>query len=228
MFQLSLQFSNSKDTLKDSLEKMTGKSVSLALTDNSTNVLSIRTKGNLVSVRMHWMFFNADDEVIREMASFIKTRKCRTPLMRKFISENQTCLKKREQNSRQLSIHTKGRFHNLRDIFDDLNNEYFGRRITASIGWGKGNARRAVRNRTLGSYCGHSDTIRINPVLDRRNVPRYFIRYVVYHEMLHSAVKEERKNGRRSVHTSEFRKLERLFKDYGKAVSWEKRLMQKD
>jgi hypothetical protein len=227
MFQLSLQFSNSKDTLKDSLEKMTGKSVSLTLTDNSTNVLSIRTKGNLVSVRMHWMFLNADDEVIREMASFIKTRKCRTPLIRKFISENQTCLKKREQNSRQLSIHTKGRFHNLRDIFDDLNNEYFGRRITASIGWGKGNARRAVRNRTLGSYCGHSDTIRINPVLDRRNVPRYFIRYVVYHEMLHSAVKEERKNGRRSVHTSVFRKLERLFKDYGKAVSWEKKLMQK-
>lgn len=228
MFQLSLQFSNSKDTLKDSLEKMTGKSVSLTLTDNSTNVLSIRTKGNLVSVRMHWMFLNADDEVIIEMASFIKTRKCRTPLIRKFISENQTCLKKREQNSRQLSIHTKGRFHNLREIFDDLNDEYFGGRITASINWGKGNARRAVRNRTLGSYCGHSDTIRINPVLDRRNVPRYFIRYVVYHEMLHSAVKEERENGRRSVHTSEFRKLERLFKDYGKAVSWEKRLMQKD
>ena len=228
MLQFSLQFSNSKDTLEDCLEKMTGKSVSLTITDNSTSLLSIRTKGNLVSVRMHWMFLNADDEVIREMASFIKTRKCRTPLIRKFISENQTCLKKREQNSRQLSIHTKGRLHNLREIFDDLNNEYFGRRITASIGWGKGNARRAVRNRTLGSYCGHSDTIRINPVLDRRNVPRYFIRYVVYHEMLHSAVKEERKNGRRSVHTSEFRKLERLFKDYGKAVSWEKRLMQKD
>jgi predicted metal-dependent hydrolase len=228
MFQLSLQFSNSKDTLKDSLEKMTGKSVSLTLTDNSTNVLSIRTKGNLVSVRIHWMFLNADDEVIREMASFIKTRKCRTPLIRKFISENQTCLKKREQNSRQLSIHTKGRFHNLREIFDNLNNEYFGGRITAPIGWGKGNARRAVRNRTLGSYCGHSDTIRINPVLDRRNVPRYFIRYVVYHEMLHSDVEEERKNGRRSVHTSKFRKLERLFKDYEKAVLWEKRLMQKD
>lgn len=228
MFQLSLQFSNNKDTLKDSLEKMTGKSVSLTLTDNATNVLSIRTKGNLVSVRIHWMFLNADDEVIREMASFIKTRKVRTPFIRKFISENQTCLKKKEQNARQLSIHTKGRFHNLREIFDDINNEYFGGRITASIGWGKGNARRAVRNRTLGSYCGHTDTIRINPVLDRRNVPRYFIRYVVYHEMLHSAVEEERKNGRRSVHTSEFRKLERLFKDYGKAVSWEKRLMQKD
>jgi predicted SprT family Zn-dependent metalloprotease len=227
MLQFSLQFSNSKDTLEDCLEKMTGKSVSLTITDNSTSLLSIRTKGNLVSVRMHWMFLNADDEVIREIASFIKTRKCRTPLVRKFISENQTCLKKREQNSRRPGIHTKGRFHNLREIFDDLNNKYFGGTIIASISWGKGNARRAVRNRTLGSYCGHTDIIRINPVLGRRNVPRYFIRYVVYHEMLHSTVEEEMKNSRRSVHTSEFRKLERLFKDYGKAVSWEKRLMQK-
>jgi predicted metal-dependent hydrolase len=214
---------NSKDTLKDYLENMTRKSVSLTLTDNSTSLLSIRTKGNLVSVRMHWMFLNADDEVIREMASFIKTRKVRTPLIRQFISENQTCLKKREQNSRQLSIRTQGRFHNLREIFDDLNNEYFEGKITAAISWGKENARRAVRNRMLGSYCGRSNAIRINPVLDRRNVPSYFIRYVVYHEMLHSDVEEERKNGRRSVHTSKFRKLERLFKDYEKAVSWEKK-----
>jgi len=223
MFQLSFHFLNSKDTLEDYLEKMSGKSVSLTITDNSTSLLSIRTKSNLVSVRMHWMFLNADDEVIREMASFIKTRKGRTPLIRKFIRENQISIKKREQNSRQLSIRTQGRFHNLREIFDDLNNEYFGGRITASISWGKENARRAVRNRTLGSYCGHTDTIRINPVLDRKNVPCYFIRYVVYHEMLHSDVEEERKNGRRSVHSSKFRKLERLFKDYGKAVLWEKR-----
>jgi predicted metal-dependent hydrolase len=218
---------NSKDTLKDYLENMTGKSVSLTLTDNSTSLLSIRTKGNSVSVRMHWMFLNANDEVIREIASFIKTRKVRTPLIRKFISENQTSIKKKKQNSRQLSIYTQGRFHNLREIFDNLNNEYYGGRITAAISWGKENARRAVRNRTLGSYCRHTNTIRINPVLDRKNVPRYFIRYVVYHEMLHSDVEEERKNGRRSVHTSKFRKLERLFKYYEKAVSWEKRFMQK-
>lgn len=227
MFQLSLQFSNSKDTLEDYLEKMTGKSVSLTLTDNSTSLLSIRTKGNSVSVRMHWMFLNANDEVIREIANFMKTRKGRTSLIRKFISENQTSIKKRKQNSRQLSIYTQGRFHNLREIFDNLNNEYYGGRITASISWGKENARRAVRNRTLGSYCRHTNTIRINPVLDRKNVPRYFIRYVVYHEMLHSDVEEERKNGRRSVHTSKFLKLERLFKYYEKAVSWEKRFMQK-
>lgn len=223
MFQLSLQFLNSKDTLRDYLEKMTGKSISLTITDNSNSMLSIRTKSNAVAVRIHWMFLNAGNEIIREIANFIKTRKGRTPLIRKFISENRICLKRREQRSRQLSIHTQGRYYDLREIFDSLNKEYFGGRITALISWGKQNSRRAVRKRTLGSYCGHANNIRINPVLDRKNVPLYFIQYIIYHEMLHSAVKEEKKNGRRSMHTSEFRKRERLFRDYNKAISWEKR-----
>lgn len=222
MFQLSLQFSNSKDTLKEYLEKITRKSVSLTLTDNYTSMLSIRTKNNSVSVRMHWIFLNADKEIIREIANFIKTRKSWTPLIRKFISENRNCLKNRERNSRQPKIRTQGRFYNLREIFDSLNNNYFEGGITTSISWGKWNSRKAVKKRTLGSYCVSTNTIRINPVLDRKNVPHYFIEYVIYHEMLHSAVTWEKKNGRKSVHTSEFRKRERLFKEYDKAISWEK------
>jgi predicted SprT family Zn-dependent metalloprotease len=222
MFQLSFQFSNSKDTLREYLERITRKSVSLILTDNSTSMLSIRTKSNSISVRMHWMFLNADKEIIREIANFIKTRKGRTPLIRKFISENRNCLKNRERDSRQPRIRTQGRFYDLKEIFDSLNNNYFGGGITASISWGKRNSRKEVRKRTLGSYCGHSNTIRINPVLDRKNVPHYFIEYVIYHEMLHSAVTWEKKNSRKSVHTSEFRKRERLFKKYDKAIAWEK------
>jgi len=89
MFQLSLHFSNSKEALRQYLEKVTGKSVSLTLTDNSTSMFSLRTKNNSVWVRMHWMFLNASDEVIREITDFIKTRKGRTPLTKNFIGENQ-------------------------------------------------------------------------------------------------------------------------------------------
>ncbi len=41
--------------------------------------------------------------------------------------------------------------------------------------------------------------------------------------MLHSNMCVEKKNGRRLLHTTEFKKRERLLKDYGKALSWEKR-----
>jgi hypothetical protein len=224
---MSLQFSGNKDTLKDYLEKMTGKCISLFVTDNSNSLLSIRKKGNSAFVRIHWMFLNAGDEVIMEMVDSIKTRKGRTPLIRKFINDNQTCLRRREQNARPAKARTQGRFHNLCKTFASLNNEYFGGRITATISWGKGKARRIVKKRTLGSYCEQTESIRIHPVLDRENVPHYFIRYVVYHEMLHSILRGEKNNGRRSIHSPEFRKRERLYKEYAKAVLWEKRWVYK-
>jgi len=222
MFQFNLHFSYTRDSLKDYLEKSTGKPISLILTDNATSLISIRRKNNLVSVRMHWMFLNAGDEIIREIACLIKTRRGQTPHIRKFIRENQICVKEREPKSRQIKICTNGRFHNLREIFNTLTSEYFEGKITALITWRRGN-KYAVKKRTLGSYSKHTNTILINSVLDRRNVPNCFIRYVVYHEMLHSVMEEKIENGRRSVHTPEFRKRERLFIEYEKAVSWEKR-----
>jgi len=221
--QLALQFSNNRETLKNYFEKMTGKHISLIVTDNSCSLLSIKKRSDKISVRMHWMFLNAGNEIIREIIDFIKNRNGRTPLIRKFISDNQVCLKKAERKFRQVRIFTQGRFHDLKEIFHGLNNEYFGGIVTASVSWGKGKARKIVRKRTLGSYCRQTNAIRINPILDRKNVPQYFIRYVVYHEMLHSIVPEEKKNGRRSVHSPDFRKRERLFKDYAKAVSWERK-----
>jgi predicted metal-dependent hydrolase len=220
---MRLFFSHSKDTLRDSLAKMTGEAVSLTLTDNSTSMLSIRKKDDSVTVRMHRMFLTAGEEVIREIAGFIKKRKGQTPLIRQFIRANRASLKKRERKGRPPSLCEQGRIYHLREIFDTLNNEYFEGGISAAIGWGKRNSRRAVRKRTLGSYCSTANTIRINPVLDRRTIPHYFIRFVVYHEMLHSAVKEERRNGRRAMHTPEFRRREKLYKDYDKAIAWERR-----
>jgi hypothetical protein len=222
MYQLSIQFSNSKDTLRHYFETATGKPVSVILTDNSTSVLSVKTKSGSISVRMHWMFLNAGEEILREMAAFIKTRRGRTPLIGKFISENRACLRQKAHDNRHIRVCTRGSFFDLKEIFDNINNEYFGGSVTSSIGWGKKASRRAVRKRTLGSYCRHTDSIRISPVLDRKYVPLYFIRFVVYHEMLHSSLAEEKKEGRRWVHNSEFRKHERLFMEYDKAVSWEK------
>jgi predicted metal-dependent hydrolase len=220
---MRLLVSHSEDTVRDFLAKMTGQDISLTLTDNSTSMLSIRKKGGSVAVRMHRMFLTAGEEVIREIAGFIKKRKGQTPLIRQFIRDNRALLKKRERKGRPPSLCEQGRIYHLRKIFDALNNEYFEGGVSAAIGWGKRNSRRAVRKRTLGTYCGTINTIRINPVLDRRNIPHYFIRFVVYHEMLHSAVKEERKNGRRAMHTPEFRRREKLYKDYEKATVWERR-----
>lgn len=221
MFQLNLQFSNNKDTLKDYFEKAAGKAISLTLTDNYTSMLSVKTKGNSVFVRLHRMFLHAENYIIREIAEFIKFRKRRTPLISKFIRENKHYLK--NKSSRPPVIRTQGKYYNLKELFNSLNDEYFKGRITASISWGKKNPRWAVRKRTLGSYSSRTNTIRINPILDKKNVPQYFLNFIVYHEMLHSDMSVGKKNGRRLVHSPEFKRRERLFEHYEKAISWEKR-----
>ena len=222
--QLELPLLLNRDTLEDYLEKETGRSISLTITENSTSLLSVRAKGNSFSVRLHRLFLHAGHEVIREIAGFIKFRKRKTPLISEFIRQNKNYFKdKVTRSSRPAVIHSQGRYYNVKELFDSINEEYFGGRVTSSITWGKKSPRWAVRKRTLGSYSIHTNTIRINPVLDRKNVPQYFIRFVIYHEMLHSEIPVEKKRGRRFVHTPEFRKCEKKFKDYKKAILWEER-----
>jgi hypothetical protein len=53
-------------------------------------------------------------------------------------------------------------------------------------------------------------------------VPPWFLRYVLYHEMLHSVVPDKPlPGGRRRVHTEEFNRRERQFPSYLRARRWE-------
>jgi len=121
-----------------------------------------------------------------------------------------------------MSPRTEGRYHDLREIYESVNGRYFEKSVSAVITWGTGCSRRAVRRRTLGSFSSNTNTIRINPVLDKKNVPRYFVEFVVYHEMLHAHMGCGVSKGRRTVHTKEFRERERFFAQYREALSWEK------
>lgn len=220
--QLSLPFSRGEKMLEDYLRKMTGKDLDLILTGNGTTMISVHTRMAKVSVRLQRMFLEAPDEIIAEIAQFIKKGKGKTPLVRSFIRENGCRIERRPP---RLKLTTAGRYHDLLAHYVSVNREYFGERIDAEITWGTRTHGSGVRRRTLGSYSPASNVIRINPVIDKRNVPSSFVKFIVYHEMLHADLGVERKNGRRAVHTREFRRREKLFLDYEKIVAWEKRWM---
>ena len=80
-----------------------------------------------------------------------------------------------------------------------------------------------VRRRILGSYNSRTNIIRVNPVLDRKNVPHYYLEFIVYHEMLHADMGVLKKNGRRDVHSREFRRREKMFPHFEKSLLWEKK-----
>jgi hypothetical protein len=74
----------------------------------------------------------------------------------------------------------------------------------------------------MGSYSADSKVIRIHPALDQPVVPRYFVEWIVFHEMLHHVYRTRRgEDGRRCVHPPEFIEHERRFHDYKRAQAWE-------
>ncbi len=217
--QLSLPFGLSEETLRLHIQRTVGKKVSIALTDNSTSMISARSKEGVLHVRLHRMFLNADEGLLDELAHFVYGRKSRTPLIRAFIERHRGMLRKQRPRVRRLN--QQGKYHDLASISESVNREYFGGSIDAPCTWGA-RRRGAVSRRTLGSYSSHTNTIRVNPVLDKKKVPGYFIEFIVYHEMLHADIGVENGAGRRSVHSREFRRREKMFRGYAEAMAWEK------
>ena len=80
-------------------------------------------------------------------------------------------------------------------------------------------ARRAIK---LGTYSATERLIRIHPVLDKPWVPRYFVCFVIYHEMLHHVMPTTVVGGRRVLHPPLFQARERFFRDFERAMAWER------
>jgi hypothetical protein len=124
---------------------------------------------------------------------------------------------------RQLNLRQDGRYFDLREIFDRLNERYFRGRLRGyQVMWGRRRKHRPKEYFIFGTIQEQDRVIRIHPLLDQPWVPRWFLDYILYHEMLHSVVPEETDaGGRRRVHTEEFYRRERLFPRYRRAREWE-------
>jgi hypothetical protein len=218
--QLLLPFIPTEDEFRQSLQRLVGQQLAITLTDNSTSMLSARNAKGCLSLRIHRTFLNADKNVINAVADFIKGGKSGSSVIRSFIRHRQTQLN--IPPVRAVCPRTKGEHHCLETIFTSVNARYFQGSVTASVTWGRKTSGKRVRRLTLGSFCRQSNTIRINPMFDRKAVPVYFLEFIMYHEMLHAALGAETKNGRRSVHSMEFRTKEKQFSEYEKARAWEK------
>ena len=124
---------------------------------------------------------------------------------------------------RQLNLSHEGKHFDLQPIFDQLNRRYFSGRLRGyDVTWGRRRKQRPKDYFVFGTIQEEDRVIRINPLLDQSFVPTWFLRSILYHEMLHSVVPDEvLNNGRRRVHTEEFNRRERRFRGYSRARRWE-------
>jgi hypothetical protein len=200
--------------------------VNLSITDNRQSIISHSIEGGVLRVRIHHMFLDAPPSVLDALVGYVTDGdRDASVLVGHYIEANAGRLARR---SREVPLVTKGKHHDLFGIFQDVNDRYFNGTINALITWGstkrtrggrRANPRRAIK---LGSYTAVDRLIRVHPSLDRTWVPRYFVAFIVYHEMLHHVMPATRGNGRRNLHPPEFLSREREFRYFERASAWEK------
>ncbi len=196
----------------------------LSITDNRRTMISLRKQPGFMELRLHHMFLTADAETIRALCRYVgHGDRQASALLGQYIEQHRGGIRKRVRRLPQLS--TAGVHHDLLQIFSAVSTQHFQGRDDLRITWGRAaetkrwRARRSIK---LGSYCSRDKLIRIHPALDAATVPRFFVEYIVYHEMLHHVLPPSIRAGRRQLHGRDFKRLERQFPEYAAALAWER------
>lgn len=207
-----------------------GSPVEIEVTNNTYTMISFSKKAGAYRVRLHHMFLLASDDIVRTLGGYIRgdDRKA-SVLLDRYIHENRRLIRKMTPVARQkrLTLTTAGRTHDLAALLEDVREsfpQYFGTEVgRVAIAWAPAPVvklpRRSIK---LGSYSADTQIIRIHPALDQREVPIYFVKWIIFHELLHHRFRADlrARNGR--VHTPEFNALERRFPRFFEALVWER------
>jgi hypothetical protein len=122
----------------------------------------------------------------------------------------------RQRRARRMEHRPAGAHHDLDSLFERLNARYFGGELEKPrLSW----SRRVWRS-LLGCFDPALQQIVINRQLDRERVPEFVVGYVMYHEMLHVKHPMRFARCRRESHGPVFRKEEKKFADYIRAMKF--------
>ncbi|MBX7246027.1 MAG: SprT-like domain-containing protein [Candidatus Sumerlaeaceae bacterium] len=211
------------------IEILLGQKVDLRVNNNSSSVLQVRhPRGKSSILSVHHMFLRGGNEITRALAQYLRRP---TPTanrtLRQYINAHTHELTPRAASPQKLRLRARGRTHDLHTLAEAINQQFFGGRVQIKVTWGRGTVRKGHRRHMIfGSYSHSTHLIRIHPALDDPSVPEWFVKFVLYHEMLHAVIDPEHDaDGRRYVHTREFRNREREHPDYARAKVWEKAFM---
>lgn len=207
------------------LERELG-TVDLILTDNRRRMVRAKKRRERYELRLHHMFIGCDVETVDALIVLAQGKgdsDVSRAVVRDYIQANRDAIRF-EIDSDELIA--QGEHFDLAALLEEVSRELGAQELEGiRITWGRyGRGRRSIR---LGSYDFDQRLVRIHPVLDQSWVPKYFVEFIVYHELLHALCPPEEGEKQRRVHTEEFRAMEKRFSHYEQALAWEKAHIEK-
>ena len=204
------------------LEAELSRPVELLLTNNRSVVLSSRRSRKGIEIRLHQVFLQADRRVILAVADLIKKgSQPAREIIDQYIRKHQRKIQSKKKR-KTLILRTQGKVYDLAKILKRLEEKYHLPTRGIKITWSNARLRPGQGSIRLGSYNHDQRLIRVHPALDDIRVPRYFVEYIVYHELLHALIPPVSRNGRRNFHPAKFQELEKKFTYYQQAREFEK------
>jgi hypothetical protein len=187
--------------------------------------------GEVVELRLHRFFAEAPEDVRMALAAWLRGPRRRTrsgARLDAWIDERLAELP--AARPRREALRTEGSSHDLEGLLARVLADSFGEGGIArtpepvpAITWGRA-GRRPRRSLQLGCYVPARSLVRIHPVLDRPEVPGWFVASVVGHELLHAALPSERDSAGRTLHHGPaFRRAEESLPDHERARAWQER-----
>jgi hypothetical protein len=191
---------------------------------------TIRLRSGRVYVRISDICKNSPPEVMRSLAFLLVARllgkrvpKAHDRIYRDYSLTSDVMRSSdiaRRRRGRKMLTTAQGEVYDLQKIFGKLNRRFFGNELSRpTITW----SQRRTRS-ILGHHDRVYDSITISKTLDSKDIPEWFVEYILYHEMLHIKHPARLINGRRYYHTSAFRLDERRFPQYEEAQQWLERI----
>lgn len=165
-------------------------------------------------------FINASDQTLEALVKVALFGKCQHSirLIRNYAEseEYSDVLTELDFITEVIVENPKGKYYDLNELFHKVNHEYFASSLVKPrLIWG-----RIQTCRKFGHYESARDKVMIALTLDNASIPEFVVEFVLYHELLHKYHGATWINGRRMVHTADFRRDERKFKLYKEAEEW--------
>jgi hypothetical protein len=196
--------------IEQELSRALGKRVEVRFSRSRTRPVEMVGANGVIQLRLHRLFEDASPQIREDLAAWLRVgRRARRACERldRWIDERLAGLPPARE--RRVLASPQGSHFDLSALAAPLWGNEFRDELEdpvtrPALSWGRRGRVRARHSLQLGSYAPDHHLVRIHRVLDSPSVPDWFVRFLLFHELLHAVVPcPIRPDGRRVHHGPE-------------------------